>query len=115
MIRSTVAVQLRERGHDVSAIAEHLDLVQLADEQVLAVAAVEERVVVTFDIVDFSVLADRWVSERRMHYGIVNLSSGAFRQDRGLVGSLVMSLDTAASAARLPGPGQTDFLNRPGA
>lgn len=112
MISPKVAVRLRALGHDVYAIAERADLVQLPDEQVLALAAEENRVVVTFDIADFAALAGQWADQRRTHRGILFVSTASFRQDRGLVGALVRALDVAARGDRLPGPGRADFLAR---
>jgi hypothetical protein len=48
------ADKLRERGHDVLALDERRDLEGIDDADVLALAAEEQRIVVTFNIRDFA-------------------------------------------------------------
>jgi predicted nuclease of predicted toxin-antitoxin system len=112
MISPTIAGQLRERDIDVDSVAGRLDLVQLPDEQVLAIAAAERRVVVTFDIADFALLASTWGSQGRSHSGILYVSSAAFPQDRALIGAMVTALAAAVRDGSLPGPDETGFLTR---
>lgn len=112
MISPKVAAQLRDRGHEVYAIAERADLVALPDDEVLALGAVERRIVVTLNIGDFAILDGRWRSQGRTHGGLSYVATSAFPQDRAFVGALVASLDGAARAGELPGQGEARFLTR---
>jgi hypothetical protein len=76
-----VATALRERGHDVRAADEERELDGFTDEQLLSLAAEEERVFVTFDVKDFPVIARRWAEAARRHAGcaiIVGIDHGEF-------------------------------------
>lgn len=64
-----LATVLREKGHDVRAIAEEPALRGVDDEAVLALGADEGRIVVTLDVRDFAVLTRRWAGEGRPHAG----------------------------------------------
>ena len=112
MISPRVADQLRRRGHDVIAIAERPDLVGMSDDEVLTVAAEEERVVVTRDIGDFARLAAALLREGRSHSGLLYLAP-AFPSGRAAVGALVRSLDAVMHAGHLPRPDEEGFLLRP--
>jgi nucleoside-diphosphate-sugar epimerase len=78
---SRIAVALRERGHDVRAADEERDLDGRSDEALLALAAEEERVMVTFDVKDFPDIARRWAEAGRAHAGlaiVVGIDHGEF-------------------------------------
>jgi hypothetical protein len=64
-----VAMPLRDRGQDVRAVAEERKLDGSADEELLALAAEEERVLVTCDINDFPAITRRWAEAGRTHAG----------------------------------------------
>jgi predicted nuclease of predicted toxin-antitoxin system len=71
---------LRDAGHDVRAADEERELDGLTDEQLLSVAAAEERIFVTFDVKDFPVIARRWAEAGRAHAGcaiVVGTASSA--------------------------------------
>jgi hypothetical protein len=112
MLTMQIALQLRERGHDVYAITERPHLVSLPDDQVLALAEVEGRALVTANIGYFATLDARWADSGREHGGIVFVATSAFPQDRRLIGALVTALDAAARDGKLPGRGQTHYLLR---
>jgi hypothetical protein len=76
-----IARTLRERGHDVRAADEERELDGLEDEQLLALAAEERRVMITFDVKDFTVIARRWAEAGRVHTGlgiVVGIDHGEF-------------------------------------
>lgn len=75
-----VASALRDKGHDVFAIDEHRELEGLDDDGVLALAAEEERILVTFDAKDFMPLLRQWGCEQRSHAGCVLISGIAANQ-----------------------------------
>jgi hypothetical protein len=76
-----VAVPLRDRGHDVRAADEERKLDGSADEELLALAAEEERVLVTCDVKDFPAIVRRWAEAGRAHAGcaiVVGIDHGEF-------------------------------------
>jgi hypothetical protein len=76
-----IARALRERGHDVRAADEERELDGLEDEQLLVLAAEESRVMITFDVGDFAVIARRWAEAGRAHAGlgiVVGVDHGEF-------------------------------------
>ena len=76
-----VAAPLREQGHDVRAADEERELDRVTDEELLSIAAAEERIFVTFDVKDFPVIARRWAEARRVHAGcaiVVGIDHGEF-------------------------------------
>jgi hypothetical protein len=86
-----VAARLRDQGHDVRAADEERELDGLGDEELLALAAHEDRVLLTFDVRDFPVIARRWAEAGRVHAGCAILVG----IDHGEFGAI---LDTIASA-----------------
>jgi hypothetical protein len=77
----SVAVPLRDRGHDVRAADEERGLDGSPDEELLALATEEERVLVTFDVKDFSVIVREWAEAGRAHAGcaiVVGIDHGEF-------------------------------------
>ncbi len=76
-----IASALRRAGHDVRAADEERELDGLGDEELLALAADEARVFVTFDVKDFPVIARRWAEAGRVHAGcaiVVGIDHGEF-------------------------------------
>lgn len=76
-----IATKLRERGHDVRSADEERDLDGYSDEQLLELASGEDRIFITFDVKDFTVLARRWAEARREHAGcaiVVGMDHGEF-------------------------------------
>jgi len=65
----TVGRALSEGGHDVRALDSELEA--LSDPQVLELAAVEGRVLVTANIRDFEPLLREWAGEGRPHAGVI--------------------------------------------
>ena len=66
-----IARPLREDGHDVTALSERPDLEGLADPEVLALAAAEDRILVTRNSRDFAPLLREWAEAGRSHAGCV--------------------------------------------
>lgn len=76
-----VAEPLRKRGHDARAADEERDLDGMTDEDLLALATAEERILVTFDVADFPDIVRRWAEEGRTHAGCaiaVGIDHGEF-------------------------------------
>jgi Domain of unknown function (DUF5615) len=62
---------LRERGHDVRAIAAEPELDGLVDEDVLELATAEARILVTRNSRDFAPICRRWAESQRDHAGVI--------------------------------------------
>lgn len=76
-----VARALRKAGHDVRAADEDRDLDGMSDEDLLALAADDSRILVTFNVADFPRIVRRWAEEGRVHAGcaiIVGIDHGEF-------------------------------------
>jgi predicted nuclease of predicted toxin-antitoxin system len=66
-----VGRRLEARGHDVRALDQEPALEGLDDEQVLATAAAEQRILVTHNIRDFPAILREWAAAQRSHAGVV--------------------------------------------
>jgi predicted nuclease of predicted toxin-antitoxin system len=105
-----IAEALRDRGHDVRAADEERELDGWADEALLALAADEGRVMVTFDVKDFPDIARRWAEARRPHAGcaiVVGVDHGEF-------GAILRALDSLLEERADPGDWRdyTCFVSR---
>lgn len=109
MLGSKVAEQLRNRGHDVYCIAEHANLRSITDVDVLELATVEGRALITLNIADFQLLDRQWASQGRTHAGIVFISTTKYPQNRSFIGTVVTALDETAKNG-VPRPGTSVFL-----
>lgn len=66
-----IARALRRDGHDVTALTDHPAFEGLADDEVLTLAAAEERILVTRNSRDFAPLLRSWAEAGRVHAGCV--------------------------------------------
>jgi hypothetical protein len=66
---------LARAGHDVLALDHDETLSRLADEEVLALAAEQERIVVTHNVRHLVPIARRWAEARRSHHGLILVTS----------------------------------------
>ncbi len=66
-----VGRRLTEQGHDVRALDQEPDLEGLDDEDVLALAAKEQRILVTHNIRDFPDILRDWAAAQRSHAGAI--------------------------------------------
>lgn len=112
MISAKIAVQLRERGRDVHAVLERRELVTYPDEALLELAAREDRVLVTKNIVDFAPLGQRWAADSRSHAGLVFISTKRFPEARDWIGAVISALVRAYEQEQMPGPGEVAWLSR---
>ncbi len=110
MLSPAVAEQLRKRGLDTVAVLERGELIGMPDEDLLDVATSEKRLLVTFNISDFAVIARTWRADARTHAGLVYLASREFPQNDRLNGRIVRALTSARDTASLPGADQELFL-----
>jgi hypothetical protein len=66
-----VGRRLEVDGHDVRALDQELMLEGLGDDRVLALAAEEQRILVTQDVHDFPAILREWAEAQRSHAGVI--------------------------------------------
>lgn len=66
-----VGTRLQAAGHDVRALDQEPAFEALADEEVLALATAERRILVTHNIHDFPTILRDWAQAGRSHAGII--------------------------------------------
>jgi predicted nuclease of predicted toxin-antitoxin system len=66
-----VGAALRVQGHDIRALDEDRQLEGLADDEVLALAAAEERILITHNIAHFPAILREWAEASRPHAGVI--------------------------------------------
>jgi predicted nuclease of predicted toxin-antitoxin system len=86
-----VARALQRAGYDVVAASGDASLEALADSQLLEVATRQHRVLVTFNVADFTELARTCAGAAQDHGGIVLIHSGSFRRTE--IGPIADALD----------------------
>lgn len=99
-VNHTVAVQLRDRGHDVIAVTEHAELRGCPDAAHLRWCERAGRAIVTYDRGDFLALDRDYKTAGTEHGGIVILTVGAFPQRASSIDKLVRSLDRLLRAGK---------------
>lgn len=62
---------LLRAGHDVLVLDQDETLSRLADEEVLTLAAEQERIVITHNVRHFVPIARSWMEARRSHPGLI--------------------------------------------
>lgn len=112
MLTPLIAQQLRERGHDVTAVAGDPELQGLPDDQVLATATASGRALVTANIRDFLPLDAALTAAGRSHSGLVLIPTRTFPQDRAFMGAITEALDKLLATPGALGSGQVIFLQR---
>lgn len=94
-----MAARLRERGHDVEAVLDRLDLAGHADPVVFAAACRERRAIVTDDVRDYRTLAAEVLRGGDAHFGLVLTSNRRWpRHRRETFSGLVAKLDELLAA-----------------
>lgn len=66
-----VGRRLEAGGHDVLALDQHPHLEGLSDDDVLALAAETERILVTHNVTDFPRILREWAAAERSHAGVI--------------------------------------------
>lgn len=80
----SVGAPLAERGHDVRALDREPQHEGLADEEVLALATEDGRILVTHNVADFPEILRDWAASGRSHAGVI-LVYGIDHSEFGLV------------------------------
>ncbi len=95
MYTAAVAEQLRQRDHDVIAVAERADLRGTPDEDLLTWARTEDRALVTDNQRDFIPIHHRAIADGQDHKGLILTTNRRFpRGQPATTGKLVVALDT---------------------
>jgi hypothetical protein len=107
MLSPVIAQQLRDRGHDVEAIAGHPVHGALSDRDVLDLARAQGRAVVTNNLVDFRPLHHEAITPGGAgHFGMVFMA-GDYRRTRADTGRIVSALEAKLAEH----PGDDDLAN----
>jgi predicted nuclease of predicted toxin-antitoxin system len=80
----SVGGQLSDRGHDVRALDQEAELEGLNDEDVLALASEDGRILVTHNVADFPEIMREWAAGGRSHAGVI-LVYGIGHSEFGLI------------------------------
>jgi predicted nuclease of predicted toxin-antitoxin system len=92
MFSPAIAVELRERGHDVIAVADRPDLRAKSDEEIFAWASAEQRWLLTENVKDFRPILLRALPAGPPGCGLLFTSSRAFPRSRKNPGPLINAL-----------------------
>lgn len=111
MFSPAVAQQLRDKGHDVLAVAAEPALRALDDAELYEWARLHRRRVVTENAKDFRPLL--WREEGEAGPGILLTSSRTFPRSRRSVGLLVDALDSWLHKSDILSRPPEDWLARP--
>lgn len=100
----TIAIQLRQRDHDVVAIAEPSQASRYAgisDDEVFAKAQEDGRAIVTDNISDYEQARTDWESRGQPHQGVIYALNPPFDRNRGdaVIGQVVRALDHFLASA----------------
>ena len=93
MFAPAIAAALRELGHDVIAVAEHVELRAMADEEVFAWAAAQGRWLLTENVKDFRPILLRALQADTATAGILYTSSRVFPWSRKNPGPVIRAID----------------------
>jgi predicted nuclease of predicted toxin-antitoxin system len=66
-----VGRRLEEGGHDVRALDQKAELEGLDDDDVLALATTERRILVTHNVADFPRILREWAAAQRSHASVI--------------------------------------------
>jgi hypothetical protein len=108
MYPAAIAAGLRQRGTDVAAVTATVRLRNMPDDELFAVAQIEQRAVVTENVRDFIRIADSYDRRRQAHHGLVLVHWASYPRGRPrTIGAMVTAL--AALCREDPGDEPTSF------
>ena len=88
-----IAEQLRDEGHDVSAVQERPDLRGVDDSDLLRHASAEDRALLTENVADFMPLVRQAAAAGEHHFGVIFSSPHSLPRGQGTIGLCVERLD----------------------
>lgn len=91
--------RLSAAGHDVRALDQELALEGLDDVEVLALAATEERILVTHNVRDFPAILRDWAGSERSHAGVILVYGIDHREFALIIRGIECCLQRYADAA----------------
>lgn len=94
---TAIAVQLRDRQHDVVAAIERGWQAE-EDSVLLATCREEVRALLTNNVADFVALAAGWTATGREHAGLIFTSDASMPRDRRTIGRYVAELEALLTA-----------------
>jgi predicted nuclease of predicted toxin-antitoxin system len=110
MLSLALARELRERGHDVLAVADHPGWVALSDPEVTALARTERRAVVANNLRDYRPLhADAITPGAPGHFGMIFMPITC-RRTKEDTGRIIAALESKLAEF----PGDEDLANASG-
>jgi Domain of unknown function (DUF5615) len=95
-----IAVALRERGHEVSAVKERPELLGVEDRDLLAVMQGERCALLTENVSDFMPLVQELAARDEDHWGVVFSSPVSMPRGTGTIGLFVEALDRLLAERR---------------
>ena len=110
MFSPAIAARLRERGHDVIAVADRPDLGAKSDEEIFAWASAEARWLLTENVKDFRPIMLRALPGGPPGCGLLFTSSRAFSRSRKNPGPLINALHAWLTAGSLAPPVTESWL-----
>ncbi len=110
MLSGDIAVQMRGKGHDVTAVVEDPALVGTPDEELLTHASAGGRLLVTANVRDFTAIHPSWSSRGRSHAGLIYIVNRVFPSDRSFIGAIVTALDDMIATSQLPANSAETYL-----
>ena len=107
MLSPAIARELRERRHDVRAVAEHSGWAALSDPEMMALARTESRAIVTSNLRDYRPMhADAITPGGPGHFGMVFMP-GSYRRTKADTGRIISALEAKLTEY----PGDDDLAN----
>ena len=93
MYSPRIAVRLRDRGHDAVSLRERRDLVGSSDHELFAAMAVENRTIVTNNVVDFVPIFRRALADGAASPGLFLTSDRSTPRSTAEIGRFVSVLE----------------------
>ena len=107
MLSPAIVRELRERRHDVRAVAEHSGWAALSDPEMMALARTESRAIVTSNLRDYRPMhADAITPGGPGHFGMVFMP-GSYRRTKADTGRIISALEAKLTEY----PGDDDLAN----
>ena len=107
MLSPAIARELRERRHDVRAVAEHSGWAALSDPEMMALARTERKAIATSNLRDYRLLhADAITPGGPGHFGMVFMP-GSYRRTKADTGRIISALEAKLTEY----PGDDDLAN----